>query len=130
MSSSSVSRGRALRCITVTDVVTLVSDAMRVLVVAEHDGRALRAASLSCFTFAQAVAEATGGNVTWLVLGAQNEPVNAEASCLAPVISVDSPLLEKPLADCFARTIAAVVAERQFGLISAAATTFSKDVLP
>jgi electron transfer flavoprotein alpha subunit len=102
---------------------------MRVLVVAEHDGHALRAASLSCFTFAQAVAKATGGNVTWLVLGAQNEPVIAEASHFAPVISVDSPLLAKPLADCFARAIAAIVVERQFGLISAAATTFSKDVL-
>ena len=32
---------------------------------------ALRAASLSCFTFAQAVAGATGGDVTWLVLGDQ-----------------------------------------------------------
>ena len=55
---------------------------MRVLVVAEHDGHALRAASLSCFTFAQAVAEATGGSVTWLVLGDQIEQVVAEASQL------------------------------------------------
>lgn len=103
---------------------------MRVLVVAEHDGNALRAASLSCFTFAQAVAEATGGNVTWLVLGDQIERVLAEASRFAPVIAVESPLLSRPLADSFARAIATVVDQRQFDLVSAAASTFSKDVLP
>jgi electron transfer flavoprotein alpha subunit len=108
----------------------LVSDAMRVLVVAEHDGHALRAASLSCFTFAQAVAQSTGGNVTWLVLGDQIERVIAEASLFAPVISIDSPHLSQPLADSFAQAIATVVAERQFDLVAAATSTFSKDVLP
>jgi electron transfer flavoprotein alpha subunit len=103
---------------------------MRVLVVAEHDGHALRAASLSCFTFAQAVAEAAGGSVTWLVLGNKIDPVVAEASEFAPVIAVDSPLLSQPLADSFARAIATVVVERQFELVSGAASTFSKDVLP
>ena len=103
---------------------------MRVLVIAEHDGHALRAASLSCFTFAQAVADATGGSVTWLVLGDKIERVVAEASHFAPVIVVESPLLSQPLADSFARAIATVVRERQFELVSAAASTFSKDVLP
>ena len=54
----------------------------------------------------------------------------AEASCFAPVIGVDSPLLAQPLADSFARAIAAVAYERQFDLVSAASSTFSKDVLP
>src|SRR3954470_5575012 len=103
---------------------------MRVLVVAEHDGQAIRAASLSCFTFGKRVAQATGGDITWLVLGDRNERVIAEASHFAPVISVDSPLLAKPLADSFGRAIAAVAVERQFDLVSAAASTFSKDVLP
>src|SRR5712675_688738 len=103
---------------------------MRVLVVAEHHGHALRAASLSCFTFAQAVAGATAGSVTWLVLGDKIEPVVAEASHFAPVIAVDSPLLSHPLADSVARAIAIVALERQFELVSGAASTFSKDVLP
>jgi electron transfer flavoprotein alpha subunit len=103
---------------------------MRVLVVAEHDGHALRAASLSCFTFAKTVAQPPSGNVTWLVLGDQIERVVAEASLFAPVIGIDSPLLSQPLADSFARAIATVVVERQFDLVSAAASTFSKDVLP
>jgi electron transfer flavoprotein alpha subunit len=103
---------------------------MRVLVVAEHDGRALRPASLSCFTFAQAIAEATGGSVAWLLLGDGIERVAAEASHFAPVIAVESPLLSQPLADSFAPAIANVVYERQFELVSAASSTFSKDVLP
>jgi electron transfer flavoprotein alpha subunit len=103
---------------------------MRVLVVAEHDGHAIRAASLSSFTFAQAVATETGGGVTWLVLGDQIEPVVAEAARFAPVIRVDSPLLAQPMAEPIARAIATVVREHQFGLVSAAASTFSKDVLP
>src|SRR4051812_31175083 len=103
---------------------------MRVLVVAEHDNQALRAASLSCLTFAQAVAEATGGCVTCLVLGDKVELVAAQTSQFARVIAVQSPLLAHPLADSFARAITTIVRERQFELVSAAATTFSKDVLP
>src|SRR5215212_8772498 len=98
---------------------------MRVLVVAEHDGNALRSASLSCFTFAQAVADATGGSVTWLVLGDNLKQVVAEACHFAPVIAVDSPLLSQPLADSFASAIASIVLERKFELICGASSTFS-----
>src|SRR3954470_16409263 len=103
---------------------------MRVLVVAEHDNQSLRAASLSCLTFAQAVAEATGGCVTCLVLGDKVELVVAQTSQFARVIAVQSPLLAHPLADSFARVITTIVSERQFELVSAASSTFSKDVLP
>jgi len=103
---------------------------MRVLVIAEHDGQALRPVSLSCFTFAQAVADATGGDVTWLVLGDKIETVAGEASRFAAVLAVESPQLSHSFADCFGRVIATVVMEKQFDLVCAAATTFSKDVLP
>jgi electron transfer flavoprotein alpha subunit len=103
---------------------------MKVLVVAEHDGHALRVASLSCFAFAKAVADATGGSVTWLVLGDRVDSVAAQAAHLAPVLAVESPALAHPLADSYARAISNVVRERQFDLISAASSTFSKDVLP
>jgi electron transfer flavoprotein alpha subunit len=103
---------------------------MRVLVVAEHDGHALRAASLSCFTFAKAITDATGGDVTWMVLGDKIERVAVVASHFGPVLVVESPLLALPLADSFAKAIAAVVKERQFDLVCAAAGTFSKDVMP
>jgi electron transfer flavoprotein alpha subunit len=103
---------------------------MRILVVAEHDGRALRSASLSCLNFANAVAGATGGEVAWLVLGHQAECMAAEAARYAPVLAVDSPAMEKPLAEPVARAIAAVARERNYDVVCAAASTYSKDVLP
>lgn len=103
---------------------------MKVLVVGEHDGSALRGASLSCFTFAKQVAEATGGDVTWLVLGDQVGQVAGQAAELAPVLVLDSPQLAKPLADSIGRAIVAVVQAEQFELICAASSTFSKDTLP
>jgi electron transfer flavoprotein alpha subunit len=103
---------------------------MRTLVIAEHDGNALRPGSLSCLTFAQLVAGATGGDVTWLVLGYQVKSVAADAARFAPTLAVDSPSLTHPLAEPYARTIASVVRDRQFDLICAAASTFSKDILP
>lgn len=103
---------------------------MRVLVIAEHDGQSLRGTSLSCFTFATSIAQASGGSVTWLVLGDKIEQVVSEASRLSPVIVGQSPLLANALADSFARAIATIVRERKFDLIGAASSTYSKDVLP
>jgi electron transfer flavoprotein alpha subunit len=103
---------------------------MRILVIAEHDGRTLRGASLSCLTFANSIATATGGEATWLVSGHRLEAVAAEAARFAPVVVVDSPGLENPMAEPLARTIAAVARERSCDLICAAASTHSKDTLP
>lgn len=103
---------------------------MHTLVVAEHDGTSLRPGSLSCLTFADAVAKATGGMATWLVLGHRAEEVIQEAAQYAPVLAVDSPGLDEPLAEPFARAIAAVVRDRGFDLVAAASSTFAKDVIP
>jgi electron transfer flavoprotein alpha subunit len=105
-------------------------NAMRTLVIAEHDGTSLRGVSLSCFAFAESVGRATGGEVAWLILGHQVGDVAAEAARYAPVIAVDSPQLARPLAEPFARAIAHVARERGFDLVGAATSTFSKDVLP
>jgi electron transfer flavoprotein alpha subunit len=103
---------------------------MRILVVAEHDGRSLRGASLSCLSFAKSVAAVIGGNLSWLVLGHQLDSVTAEASQYAPVLAVDSPSLKYPLAEPFACAIAHVLKERTTDLVCAAASTFAKDILP
>jgi electron transfer flavoprotein alpha subunit len=103
---------------------------MQVLVIAEHDGTSLRGASLSCLSFAKSVAAATGGDVRWLVLGESIGGVTAEAARVAPVLAVDSPRLIYPLAEPFAQTIAHVVRDRKFDVLCAAASTFSKDILP
>jgi electron transfer flavoprotein alpha subunit len=103
---------------------------MRTLVVAEHDGTALRGASLSCMAFAKEVAAATGGDAAWLVLGHHLDSVAKEAALHAPVLAVDTPALDQPLAEPFARVIAAIVKQRSFALLAAASSTFAKDILP
>lgn len=103
---------------------------MRTLVIVEHDGEAIRPASLSCLSFAKAVSDATEGNVAWLILGHKLDRVAEDAARYAPVIVVVSPALERPMAEPLARVIAAIVRERQFQLVSAASSTFAKDVLP
>ncbi|HEX3598754.1 MAG TPA: FAD-binding protein [Lacipirellulaceae bacterium] len=103
---------------------------MKILIVAEHDGTNVRAASLACFTFAQEIAQAAPGEITWLVLGDRIESVAASAARFAPVLCVDSPQLLRPLADSYAQTIARIVGTHNFELVAAASSTFAKDVLP
>jgi electron transfer flavoprotein alpha subunit len=103
---------------------------MKVLVVAEHDGNALRPASLSCFTFAKAIADASNGDVTWFMLGDGLGQVATQAARFAPVLVADNPRLARLLADAFGHVIAAVVRDRRFDLVCAASSTFAKDILP
>lgn len=103
---------------------------MRILVIAEHDGAALRPASLSCLTFARETAAATGGDVRWLVLGSGVGSVAEAAVAFAPVLTVDSPALAYPLAEPLARVISTVVKSQGIDLVTAASSTFAKDVLP
>lgn len=102
---------------------------MKILVVGEHDGNALRPASRSCFTFASQVAEATGGQATWLLVGDQLDRVASQAARLAPVLKVESPQLVPPTAESFARAIALVARQEACDLVCAASTTFAKDIL-
>jgi electron transfer flavoprotein alpha subunit len=103
---------------------------MRTLVIAEHDGNALRCACLSSLAFANSVAGATAGDATLLVLGHTTDSVAAEAARYGSVLVVDSPALAHPMAEPFANAIAAVVRMRHFELVTAAASTFAKDILP
>jgi len=70
---------------------------MQILVVAEHDGAALRPATLSALTFAQSVAQATEGTVQLLVLGHELASVVADGVKSAPVLVADSPELASPV---------------------------------
>jgi electron transfer flavoprotein alpha subunit len=103
---------------------------MRILVLAEHDGSSLRAASLSCLGFARQVAEAAGGEAAWLVLGHNLQNVAKAAAEYAPVCAVDSPALDQVLAEPFARVIAAAARQANAELVCAASSTFAKDVVP
>jgi electron transfer flavoprotein alpha subunit len=103
---------------------------MKPLVLAEHDGATLRGASLSALAFAQDVAAAGGDQPSWLIVGHNVGSVAAEAARYAPVLVVDAPELATPLAEPFARIIAAVIKQRGFDLLAAASSTFSKDIVP
>jgi electron transfer flavoprotein alpha subunit len=103
---------------------------MRALIIAEHDGHAIRPASLSCLSFANSIASATGGDASWLVLGHQLDAVVSDSTRFAPAFVVDAPSLEHPLAESWARVIADVVRKHQFDLVCAASSTFAKDILP
>ena len=103
---------------------------MKVLVVAEHDGVSPRPASLACLSFARQVAAASGGSAEWLILGHQVDALVADAARYAPVLVVDSPAAAHPLAAPLGGAIAQVVEDRGFDLVCAAASTFSKDVVP
>jgi electron transfer flavoprotein alpha subunit len=102
---------------------------MRILVVAEHDGTAVRAASRSALTFARACAAATGGSTQWLLLGHQLELPAADAAVYAPVLVADSPALTAPLADRYAHVITVAVEQSQADLLVAASGTWAKDIV-
>lgn len=90
----------------------------------------MRPASRSCLAFAEQVASATGGDVTWLVMGDRLDGVAADAARFAPALIVDAPELHLPLAEPLARIISHVVRDRGFDLVCAAASTYAKDCLP
>ena len=102
---------------------------MRILVVAEHDGRGVCVASRSALTFARQCAAATSGSVEWLLLGHQLDKPAADAAAYAPVLAADSPALSDPLAERYAPIIAAAVTERRADLLAAASGTFAKDIV-
>jgi len=102
---------------------------MQILVTAEHDGTALRQATLSALTFAQSVAQATAGTVQLLVLGHDIASVVADGVKFVPVLVGDSPDLASPVADRYAHVIANIVKEQNIDLLVAASTSQAKDIV-
>jgi len=103
-----------------------------ILVIAEHDGGQLKLATLSAVACAKKVVAEVGGSFDVLVLG-ENVGVIAETLRnygAASVLSADHSQLKHPVADKYACVIAAAAKQRGSTLVIAAATTFSKDVLP
>jgi electron transfer flavoprotein alpha subunit len=102
---------------------------MRILVIAEHDGAALRPGTLCAIGFAGLVAEKTGGEVECLVQGHQVEAVAQDVARFSRVVSVNSSALADPVADRHASVIADVVSRRCVDLIVAASSTYARDVV-
>ena len=103
---------------------------MKILVFAQLDTTGLRSASLCAMGFARQVAEATNGEVCWLLLGQGLSLVADQASSFAPALVADDPCLQPPRADRWAKVLAEVVREREFDMVVAASNTLAKDFIP
>lgn len=103
-----------------------------ILVIAEHDAGQLKLATLSALGFAAQTAATTHGVYDVLVIGAQvgTTAESLRAYGARQVLVADAAPLQSPLADRHAWVIEAVVKQRDYGIVVAAASTFTKDILP
>ena len=102
---------------------------MSVLVLAEHDQRSLKAATLHTITAAQRL----GGDVDVLVAGSDARAA-AEAAAAVPgvtkVLLADAPAFQQPTAESLAAMLLDVVKQRSYTHVLAPATGFGKNVMP
>ncbi len=104
----------------------------QILVIAEHANGHLKLATGSAAGCAAKICAEVGGAFDILVLGA-NVGTVAEAAAhfgAGSVLVADAPALQQPLADRYAHVIVDVARQRGATLLVAAASTFSKDILP
>ncbi len=102
---------------------------MAVLLVADHDNAALKAATLNAVTAAQKI----GGDLHVLVVGG-NAGAAAQAAARIPgvaaVLHADAPHLASPVAENVAATVVAAVKRGSYSHVLAPATGFGKNALP
>ena len=100
----------------------------KILIVGEHDGKALNPATAKCVTCAKLVPD---GEITIALLGADTAAVAAQAAAVAgvkSVLRVDRPENEHPLAAVFAPQLAALAAD--YSHLFGPSTSFGKDLMP
>jgi electron transfer flavoprotein alpha subunit len=102
---------------------------MPVLVLAEHDARSIKSATLHAVTAARRL----NGDVHLLVAGSDAKAA-AEAAAqvegVARVLLADAPHLAQPTAEALAAVMLAVAADDSYSHLLAAATGFGKNVMP
>jgi electron transfer flavoprotein alpha subunit len=99
----------------------------RILVIAEHDGKALNLATAKCLRCAQQIE----GEITVAVLGAAIAGIAecaAQLEGVAHVLTFDATANAQPLAALYAPQLAAVAGD--YTHVLAPSTTFGKDLLP
>src|SRR5215468_11767359 len=102
-----------------------------VLAFCEFIGAQLRSSALSNLSFAREAAQAHGGEVVALLVGAGAAAAGSEAAKYAPkVVVVDDPALAHYLAETFAPVVAEIARAQGAALISATATAAGKDLAP
>src|ERR1700755_1081976 len=102
-----------------------------VLAFCEFSGAQLKSSALANLAFARQAADAHGGSVVALLIGAGANAASAEAAKFAPkVVVVDDAGLPHFLAETFAPIVAEVAKAQGASLISATATTTGRDLAP
>src|SRR5271168_1259589 len=100
----------------------------KILIVGEHDGKALNPATAKCVTCAKLIAD---GEITIVLLGSDTAAVAAQAAAVAgvkSVLRVDRPENEHPLAAVFAPQLVALAADHTH--VFGPSTSFGKDLMP
>ncbi len=100
----------------------------KILIIGEHDGKALNPATAKCVTCAKLIADA---EITVLLLGADTAIVAVQAASVSgvkAVLRVDRAENAHPLAAIFAPQIVAIAAD--FTHILGPTTSFGKDLMP
>jgi electron transfer flavoprotein alpha subunit len=100
----------------------------KVLIVGEHDGKALNPATAKCVTCAAGIPDA---DITIALLGEDTSKVAAQAAALSSVklvLRVDRPENAHPLAAVLAPQVAALAAD--YTHILGPSTSFGKDLMP
>ena len=100
----------------------------KVLIVGEHDGKALNPSTAKCVTCATSIPDA---DITIALLGEDTSKVAAQAAALGGVVTVlrvDRPENAHPLAAVFAPQVAALAAD--YTHILGPSTSFGKDLMP
>jgi electron transfer flavoprotein alpha subunit len=102
-----------------------------VLAFCEFQDSALRSSALSNLAFARAAAQAHGGEVIALLVGAGAAAAGANAAKFAPkVITVEDGKLDHYLAETYAPILARLAKENNASVVTATATAIGKDVMP
>jgi electron transfer flavoprotein alpha subunit len=102
-----------------------------VLAFCEFQGDSLRTSALANLAFARAAAQAHGGEVIVLLVGAGAQAASANAAKYAPkVVVVDDGKLDHYLAETFAPILARLAKENNATVVTATATAVGKDVMP
>jgi electron transfer flavoprotein alpha subunit len=104
---------------------------MSVLVLAEHDNRALKPATLNAVTAASEIAKAAGGDVHILVAGKECRPVAEAAAQIAgaaKVLLADDAAYEHGIAENLAPLVVALAPN--YSHVLAPATTSGKNLMP
>lgn len=102
-----------------------------VLAFCEFEGASLRSSALSNLAFARTAAQAHGGEVIALLIGAGAQAAAGSAAKFAPkVVVVDDAQLAHYLAETFAPIVARLAKEQSASVVTGTATAVGKDLIP